>query len=87
MPQSESTPTAAEQRGLVWTAAGTGGRAVKGVWFTFESAYVIQVSTAAVVSWPAMSSVIRSSRICVLSTSSPRRSTRKRSIDGSVTLE
>mmetsp|Transcript_7095 Transcript_7095/g.23314 ORF Transcript_7095/g.23314 Transcript_7095/m.23314 type:complete len:241 (-) Transcript_7095:1161-1883(-) len=50
------------------------------------SAKTDQVSTAAVVSCPAINSVIKSSRICLLSTSSPRKSTRKRSSDGSLTF-
>ena len=45
----------------------------------------VQVSTAAVVSWPAMSMVIKSSRSCLFVASSPRMSTRKRSRDGSLT--
>ena len=40
------------------------------------------VSADAVVSWPAMSMVIRSSRNCVLVVSSPRMSTMNRSSDG-----
>mmetsp|Transcript_15002 Transcript_15002/g.54076 ORF Transcript_15002/g.54076 Transcript_15002/m.54076 type:complete len:206 (+) Transcript_15002:873-1490(+) len=44
--------------------------------------YVVHVSTAAVVSWPAMSSVMRSSRSCLDVTSSPD-AMRKCRIDGS----
>mmetsp|Transcript_2960 Transcript_2960/g.12761 ORF Transcript_2960/g.12761 Transcript_2960/m.12761 type:complete len:205 (+) Transcript_2960:1980-2594(+) len=47
--------------------------------------YIVHVSTAAVVSCPAMSIVIRSSRSCVDETSSPLTSTRKRNNDASST--
>lgn len=46
---------------------------------------VAQVRTAAVVSWPAINIVIKSSLSCLLEVSSPRRSTRKRRRLGSWT--
>mmetsp|Transcript_3253 Transcript_3253/g.13086 ORF Transcript_3253/g.13086 Transcript_3253/m.13086 type:complete len:235 (-) Transcript_3253:710-1414(-) len=46
------------------------------------SKYVVHVSTAAVVSWPAMRSVMRSSRSCLEVTSSPE-AIRKFKMDGS----
>ena len=49
------------------------------------SKYMVQVSTAAVVSCPAMSMVMRSSRSCSPVALSPRTSTRKRSSDASST--